>query len=242
MSKNQITIIIGETKYLVVDLTQPLKLDVEVFPGDPKPQKEIFSEIEKTGYQHHVYKIGDHNFQPHGDAPKHQNPDLKNKGFEFFGIDYCFNRACLIDLSNSNYAQEINGIKYLIEVKKEHLEPFAERISQIGAVLIRTGYDKWLEENKPHVPENLPFLSKDASELIASFSNVKVVGIDSLTIDPAGSHFSHKLLKDKLIVESLVHLHKIPFEKRLDFDLQTSPVRIAGATGGPIVSYSFIKL
>lgn len=141
MSKNQRKIKIGKAEYLVIDLTQPLKLDVEVYPGDPKPQKQVFSDIKKTGYQHHVYKIGDHNFQSHGDAPNHQNLALKGKGFEFFGLDYCFNRACLIDLSD------------LIEIKKHHLEPFAKLFSKVGAVLIRTGYDKWIEKNKPHDPK-----------------------------------------------------------------------------------------
>ena len=223
-------------------MTQPLKLDTEVYPGDPSPKKIIFSEIQKTGCQYHIYKIGDHSFQPHADAPNHQNPNLQNKGFEIFGLDYCFNRACLIDLSNSNNAQENNGIKFLVKVKKEHLKPFAKKLSRVGAVLIRTGYDKWLEENRPHMPENLPYLSRDASEFIESFHNIKVVGIDSLTIDPPGNHVSHKILKEKLIVESLVHLHEIPFKKGLNFDLQTSPIKIVGATGGPVVAYLFIKL
>jgi len=112
----------------------------------------------------------------------------------------------------------------------------------VGAVLIRTGYDKWLEANKPHIPESLPYLNKEAAEFLASFKNIKVIGIDSLTIDPVGSHNSHQTLKSLLIVESLVHLCEIPKEARNNFDLQTSPVRIVGATGGPIAAYAFISL
>lgn len=242
MLKNQRKIRIGNAEYLVIDLTQPLSLDAEVYPGDPIPQKEIFSDIQKTGYQHHVYKIGDHNFQPHGDAPNHQNPDLKDKGFEIFGIDYCFNHSFLIDVSNSNEAKIFEDIKYLVEVKKEHIEPSVKQLSEMGAILIRTGYDRWLEKNKPHNSQNIPYLSEDATKFISSFDNIKVVGIDSLTIDPIGSHVSHQILKNKLIIESLVHLHEIPLQKRLNFDLQTSPIKIVGATGGPVVAYAFIEL
>lgn len=235
-------LMLNNIKYLIIDLTQPLNLDMEVYPGDPKPKRKVFSDMEETGWHHYIHELGDHNFQPHGDAPNHQNPDLKDKGFEVFDIEYCFNLACLIDLSNSSDSGEINGIKYLVKVKKEHLEPLSEKISQVGAVLIRTGYDKWLEKNRPHIPENLPYLNKDAAEFIASFKNIKVIGIDSLTVDTVGSHDSHEILKDRLIVESLVHLYEIPAKKRLNFDLQTSPVRIVGATGGPVVAYAFIPL
>mgnify|MGYP001568909698 CR=1 FL=1 len=240
MSLNKKEIKLGNNRYLAIDLTEPLKEETEVYPGDPKPEKEVFSDIQRTGYQHHIYKLGDHNFHPHGDAPNHQNPELQNRGFEIFGLEHCFNPACLIDLSETPEAKEFDGIKYLIEVKKEYLEPLTEIISQKSAVLIRTGYDKWVEMNRPHRPENLPYLNKEAAEFIASFDKIKVVGIDSLTIDPVGSHIAHQILKNILIVESLVHLYEIPSESKNNFDLQTSPIRITGATGGPIVAYAFI--
>lgn len=242
MSLNKKDIRLGKSRYLVIDLTEPLKEGLEVYPGDPKPQKQVFSNIQETGYQHHIYKISDHSFHPHGDAPKHQNLDLQDKGFDSFGLDYCFNSACLIDLSIVPQAEDFNGIKYLVKVNEEHLKPFRELFSKKQAILIRTGYDRWLEENRPHQPANLPYLTKQAAELIASFNNIKVIGIDSLTVDLVGSHDSHRVLKNMLIVESLVHLYEIPEKARDNFDLQTSPVRINGATGGPIIAYAFISL
>jgi len=242
MSLNKREIKLGNTKYCVVDLTEPLTEEVEVYPGDPKPLKEIHSEIKKTGYQHHTYKLGDHNFHPHGDAPNHQNVDLPDKGFEIFGLDFCFNFACLIDLTNSHEAEEFDGIKYLIEVKIEHLRPYSEILSKKGAVLIRTGYDKWLEANKSHHKNKIPFLSTETADFLASFKNLKVIGIDSLTVDSPNSHYAHQRLKEALIVESIVHLYEIPLNSRENFYLQTSPVRIVGATGGPIIAYAFIEL
>ncbi|GAG91059.1 unnamed protein product, partial [marine sediment metagenome] len=99
-----------------------------------------------------------------------------------------------------------------------------------------------LEENKPHIPENLPYLNKEAADFITSFNQIKVIGIDSLTVDPVGSHVAHQALKSTLIVESLVNLHEIPSESRLNFNLQTTPLRIVGATGGPVVAYVYIQL
>ena len=246
MSENKRVITLGNKKYLVIELTQPLKEDVEVYPGDPKPEKIVFSDISNTGFQHHIYKLGDHNFQPHADAPKHQNKDLQDKGIEIFGLDFCFNKALLIDISQSEEAIDFDGIKYLVKVGRHHLEPYDKIISQKGAIIIRTGYDQWLELNKKHTPKNIPHLDKDAAEYIADFKNIKVVGFDSITIDACGKdtpfHIAHQALKDKLIVESLVHLYEIPLNSRENFDLQISPLRIVGATGSPVIAYAFIEL
>ena len=205
--------------------------------------KEIFSEIESCGYEHYIHKIGDHNFQPHADAPKHQNNDTQEMGIEFFNKEeYIFNKSCLIDLSLSNDSEVYEDIKYLIKITKEHLKPFEEILEKVGAILLRTGYDKWLENNKKHNPKNIPYLDKDAVDFINSFPNIKVIGIDSLTIDFPGDHYAHnKFTKNKLVVESMVNLSKIPKENVLNFTLMTKPVVITGATGGPIIAYAFIK-
>ena len=232
---------LGSVEFIVIDLTQPLSLDQEVYPGDPKPKRTVFSDIVETGWHHYIHELGDHNFQPHGDAPNHQNLDSINNGFEVFDISYAFNSACMIDLSNLPNAKTINNVKFITEITKENLKPFSSLLSKKGAVVIRSGYDRWTENNYPHSPDMLPYLTGEAAEYLASFANLKVVGIDSMTVDPHGSHTAHQLLKEKLIVESMVHLYTIPTESRSSFDLQTSPVRIVGATGGPVTAYAFIE-
>jgi len=225
--------------FKIINLMLPLELETEVYPGDPKPQRHVFSDID-DGWEHYVHEVGDHNFMPHGDAPKHQNQDRQSDGFEFFDSSFCFNQACLIDLSGVSEAKERDGIKYLIAITKNHLLPYVELIPKRGAVIIRTGYDKWLEANKAHIPENIPYFTKEAAEFIASFDNLKVIGIDSITVDPVGKHDSHQALKDLLIVESLPYLGCIPKSNRNEFIFQSTPIKIKGATGGPIAAYAFI--
>lgn len=234
-------IVLGNAKYLVVDLTEPLSDNTQVYPGDPKLTKKVFSDIHTSGWQYHVYRLGDHIFHPHGDAPNHQNVKLKDKGFETFDISYCFNRACLIDLSKCKNAEKFEGINYLVRVEEKHLNPYSNIIRGKNAVLIRTGYDKWLEANNTHTLKGIPYFSEGAVDFISKFKSLKVIGTDSLTIDPAGCHYAHKKFKNLLIVESMVHLHLIPESGWKNFFLQTSPVRIVGATGGPVVAYAFIK-
>ncbi len=244
MHKREINI--GKARFLVIDLSEPLRLDSEVYPGDPKPQRVVFSTIAKTGYQHNVYHLGDHHFHPHGDAPNHQNPELKDKGFEMYDLNYAFHDAVLIDVTADAQARDHRGITLLTQVTKEHLVSYHSTIKNRQAVIIRTGYDKWIEQNRPHDPQIIPFLSRDAAEYLASFSNINMIGIDSITIDPCGKtpavHDAHQLCKDKFIVESLVHLDQFPQEHRSNFTLQTSAIRIVGATGGPVLAYAFIQM
>ena len=98
------------------------------------------------------------------------------------------------------------------------------------------------KNSKVHNPDTLPYLTEEASQFLSAFPNIKVVGIDSLTVDPFGGHDAHHALKDKMIVESLVNLHEIPPRGSLDFMLQTSPIIIEGATGAPIVACAYMPL
>jgi kynurenine formamidase len=61
---------LGGVEFLVVDLTEPLRSDIEVYPGEPKPTKEVISDIREHGFQYNVFRLGEHNFHPHGDAPR----------------------------------------------------------------------------------------------------------------------------------------------------------------------------
>ena len=236
------TINLEGTDFLVIDLTKPLTLDQEVYPGDSKPVRKVFTDIRETGWQHYIHELGDHHFQPHADAPNHANLEMQDKGIEVFDVGCVFNPAFLIDLSHVPEAKEVNGITFLTKITKEHLMPYESLLREKGAVLLRTGYDKWLEKNFPHNPDMLPYLTGEAAAYLASFKNLKVTGTDSITVDPDGSHTAHRALKEKMIVESLVHLHEIPEKNKNAFDLQTSPLRIVGATGGAVTAYAFVKI
>ena len=120
------TIQLGGHTFLVVDLTKPLTLDQEVYPGDPKPSRKVFSDIFETGWHHYIHEIGDHHFQPHGDAPNHQNPELIDKGFEVFDLDWFFNPAFMIDLSLDTIRCQIQCMvsRFRVETSLEDLLPF----------------------------------------------------------------------------------------------------------------------
>lgn len=67
----------GNSRFKIINLTEPLREDTEVFPGDSKPDKKAFCSFEKEDCQHNIYSVGDHNYRPHGDTPSHYNPQYK---------------------------------------------------------------------------------------------------------------------------------------------------------------------
>ncbi|MEJ2593869.1 MAG: cyclase family protein [bacterium] len=233
---------LGGTIFRVIDLTHPLRLDQEVYPGDSRPQRKVFSDIQTDGWQYYLHELGDHHFQPHGDAPNHFVAGHQQAGFEKFGLDYAFHSAFLIDLSASVKTIVEDDIRFHVEITASDLVPYSQLLAEKGAVLLRTGYDRWLEANLPHDPQKIPYLTEDAATLLASFPNLKVVGTDSITVDRHGDNIAHNLLVNMLIVECMVHLHEIPNERALYFDLQTSAIRIVGATGGPVLAYAFCRV
>lgn len=233
---------LGNAKFKIINLTEPLREDVEVFPGDPKPKKRVFCSFGEGNCQHNIYSVGDHNYHPHGDAPNHQNPQYKDRGFEFWNLDFVFNKACLIDLSESRDFGKLDGITYLKKITGKHILPYIDQIGKNSALILRTGYDKWLESNKKHISSSIPYIDKSAIDIVSKFKKLKVIGIDSLTIDEIGKNYAHRKLKDKLIVECLVNLYSIPKKYRSNFYLQTSPIAIVGATGGPVLAYAYISL
>jgi len=245
MKNRTIKIILGDKPFLVISLSEPLNESTEVFPGDPSIVKKTYSDIDKTGYHHYVWEISDHSFHPHGDAPNHQNPELKHNGFDFFGMDYFFNKAAMIDLSETDDSENkcaYEDIEYHLRIEIHHLKEYEDIIKKRGAIIIRTGYDRVIESNKKHLLDKIPFLSAEAGKYLSHFDNLKVFGIDSLTVDFPGNHVVHQSLKKCLIVESLVNLYSIPKNSQMEFDLQTSTISIEGATGGPVNAFAFINI
>lgn len=235
------TIYLGRQAIKVINLTEPLRENTEVFPGDPRPLKKIVSDIESGSCQYHSYTIGDHHFHPHGDAPNHHNPEYQGRGFEFWSMDYAFNQACLIDLSDEKNIETVEGISFLTRITAECLQPHISTLKSSNAVIFRTGYDRWLEANRPHNTHYIPYLTPNASDFLSDLPELRVIGIDSLTVDKPGENYSHRQLKEKFIVEGLVHLHHIPKRTHSRFLLQTSPIAIVGATGGPVAAYAYIE-
>lgn len=224
------------------NLSMTLEKGMPVYPGDPELDFEQHLDISKCGFGYNIIHFPEH-CGTHVDAPNHQNLD-DPRGVEAWDHPkFKSNFMYFIDLSNAPEAQEFGGIKYLLKVTDEHLKPHIDKMKGRGAILIRTGYDKFLEARKKHVEGEIPYLTKEAAGLLAKLDNINVIGIDSLTIDETGKKDSngksipvqdahHALTKKKMVIESLVNLHRL--NKSRLYKLISEPVIIKGATGAPV--------
>lgn len=233
---------LGDRDFDVYDLTHPIRPETEVFPGDPTVERSVFASIDETGFEHYVHRLGDHVFSPHADAPSHQNPDRKGVGVEVWGPEFEFNEALAIDLTAREASREIDGIAMVTRIERAHVEPLAEELGRCGAVVVRTGADRWRVAGRPWSPEVIPGFTADAGRFLASFDGLRVVATDSLTVDVVRPddpiHDVHRAFRDKLIVESLTHVDRLPFsaDGTARFTLQTALLPIVGATGCPVVA------
>ncbi len=197
----------------IYDLSFPFSSDMPYFNGDPKPEIEQYKSIEKDGYNIKNIHIGTHT-GTHIDAPAHfiQNGKTIDR---FFIQDLSGPATCI------EYSQD----------KKLNLPKIRYPI-----LLLYTGYD--LDWYNFETFDNFPYLKKEHAKLLVKY-NVKLVGIDSPSIDKYGSkkfeahhillgknipvieNLNSKILKN--LVDKSFYLFAIPLQIK---EGDASPARI----------------
>jgi kynurenine formamidase len=173
----------------------------------------------------------------HLDAPRHQVAD--GECLDKFPPNMFIKRAMKIDVAPEvagRYTKCKEDILYRQVITAEDLAPYSERMVWVGAVVIHTGYGRVLLKGK--VDEDFPYLDVSAAELLASYKNLKIIGIDSLTVDALGENRVHHILfanTGRLLLETLVCLDQLP----LGFILCCLPLLVEGADGAPCRAIAF---
>ena len=193
---------------MIVDLTLPIDERTPTFPGDPKQEIVQVATIEKNGWNEKRLTINSH-FSTHIDAPFHMI--LNGKTLTNFPVDAFIGDAMVIDAQNQNVIESD-----LKDVKKEDL------------VFFFTGHiDK---AYSPDFFRDNPTIGKETAQKLVE-KKVKMVGLDSYTVDNAPFEV-HKLLlqNDILIVENLVNLDKLVGKR---FKCYVLPLKIQDGDGAP---------
>ena len=205
-----------------IDLTLMISPSIPNFPGSPKPQFLLWSDLKEDGYNLELLFLSSHT-GTHMDAPYHF---VKN-GIKMHQIPVArfFAKATLIKIPKGN--DEPITKDDIMKFEKSH-----ERIPDSSSVVFFTGWQKNLHSSS-YFQAN-PGLSKSAAEYLAS-KGINLVGIDSPSIDMGRDHSftAHKILAENniLIVENLSNLDKI---KSVFFDLVVLPLKLKDATGSPV--------
>ena len=205
-----------------IDLTLTISQSIPSFPGSPKPQFIVWSDLKEDGYNLELLFLSSHT-GTHLDAPYHF---VKN-GLKInqIPLDRLIGKAILIKLKKTNN----------IPITKSDITLFEKKngiIPNNSSVFFYTGWQKNLKKDN-YFTEN-PGLGISAAEYLAS-KKINLVGIDSPSIDLGKDQsFSvhHILSKNNiLIVENLANLNKISSN---EFNFTILPLKLKDSTGSPV--------
>lgn len=205
-----------------IDLTLTISKSIPSFPGSPKPQFILWSDIKDDGYNLELLFLSSHT-GTHIDAPYHF---VKN-GIKIHQIplDRLVGKAILIKLKKTRNSP----------ITKKDITLFEKKTGKIpneSSIFFFTEWQKNLTKDN-YFTEN-PGLDKSAADyLVAKRTNL--VGIDSPSIDLGKdeSFTTHHIFSKNniLIVENLTNLNKIPSR---EFNFTILPLKLKDATGSPV--------
>ena len=214
----------------IVDLSQEISPDLQMFPGYPKPAILPWTTRETHGFLAEALFLVSHT-GTHVDAPWHYRTE--GKKLHELAVNRFVRSAHLLDVRPTTARMGISARK---------LEDAARRarvaIRRGDAVVLRTGWetrrgaDAYLFRN--------PGLTGDGAEWLVG-RGAGLVGIDTANMDvstAADFPAHHTLLAaDIPILENLANLAQL---RRAAFTLVALPLRIRGATGSPIRAVALV--
>ena len=205
-----------------IDLTLTISKSIPSFPGSPKPQFILWSDIKDDGYNLELLFLSSHT-GTHIDAPYHFVKD--GMKIHQIPLDRLIGKAILIKLKKTRNSSITKEDIILFE-KKNRVIP------NDSSVFFFTEWQKNLKKDN-YFTEN-PGLDKSAADYLVS-KKINLVGIDSPSIDLGtdDSFIVHQIFSKNniLIVENLANLNKIPSK---EFTFTILPLKLKDATGSPV--------
>lgn len=219
----------------VIDLSQTVSEKSLIYPGDKEKGsgfelREIESMEKGDEVNGEAVSSGLH-VMTHVDSPGHQVEG--GKTLEEYPAGRFIGEALCLDMKK--------GENYLKKIEKNDLEPFQEKIEKAEILLIRTGFDEFVEnyeksEEKTKIEvSDLPSLTQESANWLSQFKNLSLLGTDSLTVGNKEVHGA-LLKKDILLIEGL-YLKTAPE----NFLFCCFPWKLKNANGAPCRAIALIN-
>jgi kynurenine formamidase len=213
------------------DLTQIISKDIPVYSGDPQPNFEPSSTIDKDNYNVTRIIMGSHS-STHVDAQSHFMIDGNSIDRE--PLRKFVGETIVIDLSRRcNIGQGITC---------SDLEAYSKVIRDNDILLLYTGTSEyWMKDQ--NIKYDFTYLEPSAAQWIVDH-NVKCLGIDTFSVEKYGSKegLSHKILLSSSvgIIENLNSNLKNLSDKRVF--LVCLPLLLEGVDGSParIIAFDIV--
>ena len=203
----------------IIDLTQEIDDNTQVFPGSPKVSFLQWSNYECHKFASEVIFCSTH-VGTHIDAPYH----FKSGGGTVERIS--LGKLIVKDKIKVLRIEKKDDEKIEIDDLNNQL------IAENDSILINTNWSKYKNMHKYFTKS--PGLSKAAAEYLAEIK-INLIGIDSPNIDPASDaeFSSHKIFSENNIpiIENLINLDKLLNKK---FILIALPLKLKNCSGSPV--------
>jgi kynurenine formamidase len=207
-----------------VDLSQPISADTQVYPGDPVPQLDPATTIDRDGYNVLHVSMGSQT-GTHVDAPYHFLAD--GARIDVMELSMFFGPATVVD---------VRGLPPRSTISWSQLEPLVATMPERSILVLHTG---WSQHWRSREYLDHPFLGKDAAEGVVA-AGIRTVAIDAMSVDETappggepGSFAAHDVLLGAggAIVENLTNLEAVDFAEPV---VSVLPIRLADADGAPV--------
>ena len=210
------------------DLTQIISKDIPVYPGDPQPDLEPTSTIDKNNYNVTRIIMGSHS-STHVDAQSHFMIDGNSIDRE--PLRKFIGESIVIDLSKRC---DIGA-----GITCSDLETYSNLIKDNDILLLYTGTSEyWMKDQ--NIKFDYTYLEPSAAQWIADH-HIKCVGIDTFSVEKYGSKdgLAHKILLSSSvgIIENLSSNMKDLSGKRVF--LVCLPLLFEGVDGSPARTIAF---
>lgn len=223
----------------IIDLSVELSNNTGIYPGDPNIEVKQALNIDKHNVNVKKLTLGTHH-GTHIDVASHQVK--AGKTLDDFSLKNFVNlKVFKIDINE--YDSEKFGIPYKKVITKQDLEKYEDKLKTKKRVIINTNYGKVIQlvanGKDKEIDKDFPYLNEEAADYLSSF-DLKLIGIDSVTIDAYRQNTVHQKLFKKnpnlIILETLVNLENCPE----DFILNCAPLKIKQSDGSPVRAYAIV--
>ncbi len=205
----------------IIDLSYDITEQLQVFPNDPEVRILRHHNYE-NGYFVSQITLGTHT-GTHIDVSVHC--DRKGKTVDDVPIDMFINKAFVMDLTYLKPLEEINPV---------HLNSFAEKVDNVRAIIIKTGWGSHFGKEDFFV--SFPGIGEEAVSWLFD-KGIDLIGLESPSVNAKKHQKIHMLLFERGIgiVESLANVEKISSEY---VQLYAVPLKLKGLDGSPVRAFA----
>jgi kynurenine formamidase len=206
----------------IIDLTHPLRLGTQGFPGCARIIGWPMREISWSNYNM-LHISTDLHTGTHLDAMRHCMPDGRDTAS--LPLEHCIGPAVVVDVTAKCAKNAL--------FQPDDFRRYEKLIREHRKVLVKTGWSRTWET--PDYHDHFPGFSREGASYLADLG-IHLVGLEQASVHPEDHLEVHRIFfrKNIIIVEGLANLASVDAEV---VEFAAAPLRFEGGDGSLIRAY-----